>query len=175
MLREMGYEFEVMPADIDEKAIRRENPEELVLALANAKADALLPKIKRPAILITADQVVAWNGEIREKPESEEEAKEFLRTYYQAPAEVINGIVVMNTETGKRVSAVDSSRVYFKEIPEAALKQFAKLEHIYRRAGGFAIRDPLIQPYIEKVEGTDDSATGLPKELTERLIREVKA
>ncbi|KKU93159.1 MAG: hypothetical protein UY53_C0001G0054 [Parcubacteria group bacterium GW2011_GWA2_50_10] len=175
MLREMGYEFEVMPADIDEKAIRHENPRELVLMLANAKADALLPKIKEPAILITADQVVAWNGQIREKPENEEEAKEFLRTYYQAPAEVINGIVVVNTGTGKRASAVDSSRVYFKEIPTDALEQFAKLEHIYRRAGGFAIRDPLLQPYIEKVEGTDDSVMGLPKELTKQLIREVIA
>ncbi|XP_042517053.1 dTTP/UTP pyrophosphatase-like [Macadamia integrifolia] len=37
ILAEMGYKFTVMPADIDEKSIRKEKPEELVMALAEAK------------------------------------------------------------------------------------------------------------------------------------------
>uniref|UniRef100_A0A2P2KVP8 Maf-like protein DDB_G0281937 n=1 Tax=Rhizophora mucronata TaxID=61149 RepID=A0A2P2KVP8_RHIMU len=37
ILAEMGYEFTVMTADIDEKCIRKEKPEELVMALAEAK------------------------------------------------------------------------------------------------------------------------------------------
>lgn len=37
ILAEMGYEFEIVTADIDEKSIRREKPEELVMALAEAK------------------------------------------------------------------------------------------------------------------------------------------
>ena len=174
MLKEMGYEFEVMAADIDEKAIRHANPKELVLALANAKADALVPKITEPAILITADQVVAWNGQIREKPENEEEAREFLQTYYQAPAEAINGIAVTNTATGKRLVATDSTIIYFKAIPAETIDRFVKREDIYRRAGGFAIQDPEIEPYIEKIEGTVDSIIGLPKALVEKLIQEVQ-
>ena len=79
VLAEMGYEFEVMPSHIDEKAIRHDNPKELVLALANAKADALLPRIAEPALLITADQVVAWKDEIREKPRDEKEERYFLK------------------------------------------------------------------------------------------------
>ncbi|CAH2052193.1 unnamed protein product [Thlaspi arvense] len=38
ILTDMGYQFAVMSADIDEKSIRNEKPEELVLALAKAKA-----------------------------------------------------------------------------------------------------------------------------------------
>ena len=57
ILERLGWEFEVMVVDIDEQAIRRSNPQELVSALANAKADALLLCISEPAILITADTV----------------------------------------------------------------------------------------------------------------------
>ena len=73
MLEEMGYEFEVMSADIDEKAIRFENPKELTLALARVKAEAIKPKIYGSALLVTSDQVVTWNGQIREKPENTEQ------------------------------------------------------------------------------------------------------
>ncbi|KAL3378021.1 hypothetical protein AABB24_004117, partial [Solanum stoloniferum] len=37
ILADMGYEFTVMGADIDEKRIRKDNAEELVVALAEAK------------------------------------------------------------------------------------------------------------------------------------------
>ncbi|RYQ95221.1 hypothetical protein Ahy_B08g090283 [Arachis hypogaea] len=37
ILAEMGYEFTIMTADIDEKSIRKEKPEDLVMALAEAK------------------------------------------------------------------------------------------------------------------------------------------
>lgn len=181
-MKEMGYEFEIMPANIDEKAIRHDNPRELVLALANAKADALLPRIAElypesvegPIILITADQVVAWKNEIREKPQDEQEERYFLQTYHEAPAEIINGVVVTNTATGKRVYAGDSNTVYFKKFPEEAIEQFVKEEAVYKRAGGLAIHDAMAERYTEKIEGSFDSIMGLPKELVERLMKEVQ-
>ena len=45
ILEEMGMDFEIMVSDIDEKAIRFDDAEKLVLALARAKAEALKPKI----------------------------------------------------------------------------------------------------------------------------------
>ncbi|XP_020700399.1 7-methyl-GTP pyrophosphatase isoform X1 [Dendrobium catenatum] len=64
ILSDMGYEFSIMAADIDEKQIRMEKPEELVMALAEAKADAIISKLQineftekdEPTLLITADQ-----------------------------------------------------------------------------------------------------------------------
>ncbi|GMP81354.1 hypothetical protein CsSME_00036096 [Camellia sinensis var. sinensis] len=46
VLAEMGYDFTIMSADIDEKSIRKEKPEELVMALAEAKADAILLRLQ---------------------------------------------------------------------------------------------------------------------------------
>src|SRR5262245_54982209 len=77
LLSAMGYAFAVMPAHIDERAIRADDPGVLTLALAHAKADALLPQIREPALLITSDQVVVWQGTIREKPAHAEEARAF--------------------------------------------------------------------------------------------------
>lgn len=174
VLESMGYEFEVMVADIDEKAIRFNDPKKLTLALARAKADVLQRKIHEPALLITSDQVVVWNGQIREKPESEEQAREYLRGYSQHPAEVVTTVVVTNTATGKRKEGVDVVRVSFAPIPEEVIEKFIKEGDPFSHAGGFTIRSPILQEYIDRVDGTEDSVTGLPKELTERLIHKAK-
>lgn len=174
VFEEMGYEdFEIMSADIDEKAIRLDDPQKLTITLAKAKADALLKHIHEPAILITADQVVSWNGTIREKPENKEEAKEFLGTYHQAPAMMINGVAVTNTITGKQVSGNDSTKVIFKEIPDAVIDQILEHKEVFTWAGAFAVDHPLIKPYIESLEGVDGSPKGLPKPLVKKLISEV--
>ncbi|XP_019058958.1 PREDICTED: uncharacterized protein LOC104821561 [Tarenaya hassleriana] len=66
ILAEMGYDFSIMTADIDEKSIRKEKPEDLVMALAEAKADAITKRFgdiskflqdTQPTLLITADTV----------------------------------------------------------------------------------------------------------------------
>src|SRR3989344_4477550 len=80
-LANWGYDFEVMLADIDEKQVRSNDPRQLTRSLAHAKADALLPRINEPALLITSDQVTVCNERILEKPESPEALKDFLRGY----------------------------------------------------------------------------------------------
>ncbi|KAI3710576.1 hypothetical protein L2E82_40360 [Cichorium intybus] len=64
ILAEMRYEFTLMPDDINEKNIITEKPEELVMALAKAKADAVVSKLQtsddqkkdvKPSILIASD------------------------------------------------------------------------------------------------------------------------
>ncbi|XP_021316461.1 maf-like protein DDB_G0281937 isoform X3 [Sorghum bicolor] len=88
ILEEMGLEFQVMTADIDEKSIRRENPDDLVMVLAEAKADAIMSRLNladyqkegnQPTLLITSDIVVVHEGIIREKPTTKEEARQFLK------------------------------------------------------------------------------------------------
>lgn len=173
ILGQMSYEFEVMNPDIDEKSIRLVDPRALTLALANAKADALLPRIHTPAILITADQVIAWNNTIREKPQSADEVRAYLRGYGTHPAETIGAVVTVNTETKTRAQGVDVATVWFRPIPEEVIETMIQEGDVYRRAGGFSIEEPHLQNYIEKIEGAIDSVMGLPIALTKRLIHEV--
>ena len=175
LLSAMGYAFAVMPAHIDERAIRAADPGALTLALAHAKADALLPQIHAPALLITADQVVVWQGTIREKPQHAEEARAFLRGYAEGPGETVTAVVVTHTATGVRQQGVDRATVWFRRIPQGVIDQVIARGEVFAQAGGFSITDPLLEAYIERVDGTAESVIGLPTALTCRLIRAAMA
>ncbi|PNY00578.1 maf-like protein [Trifolium pratense] len=116
ILSEMGYEFTLMTADIDEKSIRKDTPEELVTALAEAKADAIISKLQttgnqervdEPTLLIAADTVVVYEGVIREKPSSKEEARQFLKDYSGRQAATVGSVLVTNLKTGLRKGGSD--------------------------------------------------------------------
>ena len=71
--------------DIDEKAIRDSDSEKLCQKIAVAKCDAILKeyegKLPNNSIILTFDQVVVCDGELREKPVDESEARKFLKSY----------------------------------------------------------------------------------------------
>jgi len=173
ILEEMGYKFEVMSPNIDEKAIRFDDPKKLTLTLAKAKAEALKTKIFEPSILITSDLVVVWEGKILEKPENEKELREFLQGYNLHPAETIGAIVVTNTKTGKQVEAIDTAKVHFNPFSEEDIQEIIKDGKAFDFAGGFYVEGDLWAKHINKIEGTKYSALGLSKNLVEKLISEV--
>jgi len=159
---EYGSDF--MSADIDEKAIRMERPEEMTVAIASAKADALLPHLAgREVLLVCMDQVVCCDGSVREKPESETQARAFLESYRSGKgARCVNGIVVHNTRTGRRVTGCDSSTIFWKPFPDAVIEHLLAEKLIFTCAGGFTAEDLQMQAYLERIEGTLDSIEGLP-------------
>ncbi|XP_026392662.1 maf-like protein DDB_G0281937 isoform X3 [Papaver somniferum] len=182
ILTEMGYDFTIMTADIDEKEIRMEKPEDLVMALAEAKANGIITRIQttdcseknaEPALLITADTVVVYEGVIREKPSSKEEARQFIKGYSGGRAATVGSVLVTNLTTGTRRGEWDRVEIYFREIPDEVIEKLVDEGVVLYVAGGLIIEHPLILPFIEKVEGTTDSVMGLPKALTEKLIHEV--
>jgi septum formation protein len=175
ILKAMGYEFDIMPADINEKAIRDSDPEKLTMTLANAKADALTPRIKESAILITSDLVVVFQGKIIEKPESKEEAYRVLNAYNQEPISTVCSVVVTNTKTGKRFFGTDVSIVYFNPIPPENIKEFVESGKVFEHAGSFAAENPLFALFVKKIDGTLESIMGMPVDLTKRLIEEAFA
>lgn len=170
ILEKMGYQFTIMDPNIDEKSIRHLDPKELVLELAKAKAQKLLSSINQDAILITADQVVLCNNRILEKPKDFNEAKIYFHLHSQYPAKTISAIVVTNTKTKAQFSGVDIAEVFFKAIPEDIIAKIASQDYVLHCAGGFSLDDPLLKKYIEKIDGTEDSVTGLPIDLTKKLI-----
>lgn len=175
LLREMGYEFEVVNPRIDEKSIRLDEPAELALALAHAKADAVIAELESPALVITADQVVAHDGQIREKPGSVDEARQFMRTAGESASETVSAIVVTDSVTGRRVAGIDVVRIYLRPLPDEIIEDRIADGEIFYCAGALRIEDPVIEPYIECIDGDLDSVMGLPKLLTARLIAELLA
>lgn len=172
ILESMGYQFEVMPADIDEEAIQLADPVELTLSLAHAKSEALLLRISEPAILITADQVVVYREKIRGKPCGHVEAIMFLKSYNDYPAETVTSVVVTNTVTGQSASGTDKAKIWF-QIPPGVILDYAVFGDSLEHAGGFAHEHPILAPCVVKIEGESESLAGLPRKLTAALIKQI--
>jgi septum formation protein len=208
ILSDMGYQFTIMTADIDEKSIRKDKPEDLVMALAEAKADAILSKLtiseqergdeptilisadtaeailpklpvcdnvkeSAPTLLVTGDQVVVYEGTVREKPSDVEEAWEFIQGYSGGCASTVSSVLVTNLQTGFRKGDWDRVEVHFHDIPNEIIEKLINEGKVLNVAGGLCIEHPLVLPYVKEVIGTTDSVMGLPKAVTERLIKEV--
>lgn len=173
-LTKAGTPFTVMSPDIDEKAIRLEDPEALTLALAHAKADVLVGKVAEPALLITADQVVVSNGNVLGKPRNPEEARAFLLAHARSAAEVVNGVVVTNTATGQRFAGVDRAKVFYKPSLVTVIDALITKGDVMTCAGALQTEDDLMLAHMERLEGAMDSFTGMPMKLLQELLEKAE-
>ncbi|HEX8809828.1 MAG TPA: Maf family protein, partial [Xanthobacteraceae bacterium] len=78
VLRDAGYHFTVLSSAIDETPYPDESPQDLVLRLAQTKADLAAARAVGPAILIAADTEVVLDGQIFGKPRSSDDARSML-------------------------------------------------------------------------------------------------
>jgi len=197
ILGEMGVPYSKFVRPIDEKALgdRSENapPSELVLLLGNAKMDRLVQELKendpqdlphatteKGWVVLTGDQVVTCGGKILEKPESVEEAKEFVEGYAKNPPSTVGSVVLYHHPSGTRVEGVDTATIHFN--PETlgnggAAKLIDTLneqgEPVMSCAGGLMVEHPLTKHHIDTIDGTEDSVMGLSKDLVLRLLQEL--
>lgn len=175
VLEDNNFVFETLSPDIDELAIRTDDYYQLPLLIAKAKTQALISRVKEPAIIITADQVTVCDGKLHEKPKDENEAREFLEKYSEGNIpETVSALVVTNTENGKQAEGIDVAKVYFAQLPESTIDDFVKNGDPFTKSAGFAVESPILKPYIKRVEGDIDSVMGMPMNLLKSLIEKVK-
>jgi len=160
----------------------RSPPDQLSLAVAQAKAQALMNSLEessayrsshrqQPHLLITSDQVAHFEGEIREKPKDKAQCRNWLRQYTSSPVRVCTAIVVTHTGTGQSVSGVcHASQQFLPTLNEEVID--AALEHgdIMKCCGGFIVDLPLMKPYLGAREGSEDEVIGMPKRLLTELL-----
>lgn len=182
ILSEAGFEFSILKADIDERAIgdrsdgSMENARELVVELGMRKAAAILSQLPaevRGNILLTADQVVVCNNQILEKPSDVVEAKSFIAMYKSLPCCTVGSIVLTDIRTGKQVTGVECATIFFNEIPEEVVNELLEEGDIMHCAGALMIEHQLVQPYIREIRGRIDSVMGLSIKLLEQLLTEL--
>jgi len=175
ILDSLGIKFTTLSPDIDEKAIRDPDPSILTRKIARAKADALLAKIDYPAILITSDQVILHNGVIREKPEDEEECREYLRSYRKNPATCYSSVCVCAAPRTNDTVFLEGTGVavqHFKYLPDDFIEKLIKQGDVLSCAGGFAIE--LMEGYLDKTEGEMETVIGMPKSITLDFVHQLQ-
>ncbi|CBN74646.1 conserved unknown protein [Ectocarpus siliculosus] len=172
----LGWEFSTASPDVDEKAIRDPDPRKMCAEIARAKARALAERLDKPAVLITADQVCLFDEghgrgeEVREKPESVEEAKAFLRSYSCRSVKTLSALCVTNLDNGRAAEGVHESTVAWREISPAVVDDVIARGNVMGSAGGFALEEPGLRSLVDKIEGSVDSVLGLPVELLCTLV-----
>ena len=183
----LQWPFEIMIPDIDEKAIRCDDPMRLPLIIAKAKAEAIWARlvasaasnhpagtsnpVHKPFILITSDQIVYFHDEeVREKPTSSEEAERFLSSYSGRAVSTISALVATHWPSGRQAHEVDVATVHWKEISPEVIQRVIGRGEIYSSAGGFRIEDDDLNPLILNIDGGVDSVLGLPVDSLVRII-----
>lgn len=170
-LEELGYTVRVIPANIDEKAIRHHDPLMLTLLLARAKAEALIQYATMSTPVLTADTVGFLNdGTLLEKPSSTDELYTMIERYNQGEhVHFVTALHVTRAESRAR-SGVAVSTVRFDPIPHSLVEETIRTGEAFRCAGGFTLSNEKTWGYVSYLEGERDTVIGFPKTLASSLL-----
>ena len=177
ILQDANFEQFITP-DIDEKAIRHDDPAKLCQMIAEAKCEAILQnhaeKLPKDSIILTFDQVVQCNGQLREKPVDKDQANEFLKSYASGqPALALSGVVAHNLANGQRVVLLDKVTATFTDFPQEVIDHLIEIGEIFHASGSFTIDDRELGKYVQDMDDTIDAIEGLPIEALKRAVGQV--
>lgn len=159
--------FEVDAATGEEKADRSLSPCELVCFLARQKAREVAAKSEHAEkIVLGADTVVVYNGEVLGKPKDGEDAKRMLRLLSGKEHSVLTGVCVIDGR-GEEHIAYDETKVFFEDFSEAFIERYVASGSPLDKAGAYGIQDGVP---VKKIEGNFDNVVGLPTALLRDLL-----
>ena len=152
ILEQLGIEFRVEPADVEE--LTEGDPRELVVENALRKARAV-----EGDLVLGADTEVFLDGRIFGKAADEEEARAFLTALSGRVHEVWGGIALR--EGDELITAHAVTKVTFAELGEDLLAWYLKSAEWSDRAGAYAIQGRG-SALVDAVEGDFWNVVGLP-------------
>ena len=169
LLAAAGFAFDTVPADVDERVLPGERPEDLVLRLALAKAINVAQGFPQRAV-VAADTVVVVDDVILGKPENDEAAAAMLRRLSGRSHEVLTGLCVCH---GSRVRQVlERSTVTFATLRDDEILSYVASGEPRDKAGAYAIQG-LASRFVVAVDGSYSNVVGLPVATLYGLLREL--
>lgn len=160
MMKNNGYDPEIIPADVDETILINMSCEAAAMAMALKKASHIA-ETNDDAVIIAADTIVVTDGEIMGKPSSEEDAYRMLSKLRNSSHQVMTGVSIIDTAENLKICFCDTTSVYFKDYTDDELLAYVKTSEPYDKAGGYAIQGTFGQ-YIDHFEGDYDNVVGFP-------------
>src|SRR5437868_12761202 len=160
ILRAVGWPFETHAAGVDETRLSGEAPEDLVRRLAREKAEAVA-RTRLFGLVLGADTTVIVDGEVLEKPRDEREARRMLRLLSERWHEVLTGVALVRTETGRAVVGVERTRVRFAAMTDEEIEWHVETGAVLDKAGTYAVQ-ARAGLFIEGIVRDDWNDVGLP-------------
>ncbi|KPA84627.1 hypothetical protein ABB37_01149 [Leptomonas pyrrhocoris] len=183
-----AFDLEYLSPDIDEKQFRSADPFSLTSLIAHGKMAALREKIaedadlqarlaQRPgSVAVTFDQVVYYHNEIREKPESLEEAIAFIRSYSNNQLGTVMTTVLYSFAQDRMLSMPNTTLTFYREIPADAIARVVERGQCFHTAGAFVVEDADMKKSEVKIEpGTEEEVCGFSENSVRALLDDVNA
>ena len=170
LLRAIGVEPTVRPADVDETPRPGEDPAALVTRLAEAKAGAA--PTDDHALVVAADTVVVLGSDVLGKPADAAEAREMLRRLSGRTHEVVTGVHVRRGD--RRASAVETSEDRFRPVTPDEIDSYVATGEPLDKAGAYAIQGGA-GAFVEGLTGSRANVIGLPTATVVRMADELGA
>jgi len=167
----------ILITNIDEESYksRIKNGFELVQELAKQKAlkaKELLEVKEKEAIIIAADTVVMFGGQLIAKAENRNQAFQILKRLQGESHNLITGVAVTHTSSSKLIVDCDSTLVEFSPLSSKEIRLYLKTNEWRGRAGAYSIMDKA-SIFVKSINGSPSNVIGLPmQKLYEILKRE---
>ena len=159
LLHNLGLDFVIVPADIDESILPDEKPVDAVMRIAQAKAQSA--SNHPDSIVIAADTVVVCKGQALGKPADDREALTMLSLLSGAEHQVITGLSVLNTATGQGEAGYELTRVYFRELEDDEIKAYIASGEPADKAGAYGVQGRAAV-FVAGIDGCYYNVVGLP-------------
>lgn len=181
VLRSAGFDPSVVVSGVDEDAVAASltdpAPEELVRALAAAKAEAVFEALDGHSdmVIVGCDSMLSINGEMVGKPITPEAARERWASMAGKTGELLTGHAIIRVENGERTkeaSGTEGTTVRFDTPSQEEIEAYIASGEPLQVAGGFTL-DGLGGWFIEGIDGDFSSVIGISLPLTRRLLTEV--
>ncbi len=178
VFRDAGFEFEARSSDIDERFEGRpSNPAELVRKLSELKAKKVAEDYSA-GVIIGFDSVGYFNGNIFEKPISEEDAFERLKKLSGNDYSFFTGIYMINKDNNKEASRVVETKATMRVLEDEEILDYlrADKDKVYQTyAQGFDLINGRSSTFIKSINGSYlNILQGIPLETIVEMLQGVE-
>ena len=173
LLRQAGLAPEVVVSGVDEDAITAGTPGELARVLAEAKAAAVAARPESGgALVVGCDSVLELDGRALGKPADAEDATARWKSMRGRSGVLQTGHCLIDTGSGRQVSATASTTVRFGEPTDAEIAAYVASGEPLFVAGAFTL-DGRSAPFIDGIDGDPGNVIGLSLPLLRRLLADL--
>jgi len=161
LLALLGWDFQVVPAEVDESTREGESPSDYVRRLAESKARVVSAKAASDAIIIAADTTVVDGDEILGKPVDGPDAERMLRQLRGRNHQVLSALAVIRVADEELCVDCCVTDVPMRDYDNAEIQAYIASGDPMDKAGAYAIQHAGFHP-VESLVECYANVVGLP-------------
>lgn len=163
--------FRAQVSPVDETLSEPLSPARAVQTLARRKAQPVAAD-HPSALVLTADTVVAHDGEILNKPDGPDHARRMLHRLSGTTHTVYTGVALAHASTDREITTVEDTDVALGPLSDDEVEAYVASGSPMDKAGGYGIQDHTAPFFVERIEGDYYNVVGLPLRRLYKTLRQ---